>query len=552
MNTKKHFYDYKITCGILPVLYALCSINSAMSAVRIGNDSRSYANDYKQIADMQAAAATVQYDTSALPVNVPNTDLANSILNGTSENVTRADLDACSMVYPTGSFAWDKPNAGNTRSIDPKCVAVVEMGLLNGTEVIVVASAKIAAGDSIECNISKFPTSGYTASAGQVVFPADNEPTIEDVKRVMDAEQKKNAGLKIAAGILVGGLAGNAAGANDAGNDNVLGKDKGKLKGTAVGALSGAALMAGSSYGGKVGGDVILSTGVNAAAGAVIGNMAQVGDSRLYIKDCKIGDKQTQCLYGILEGYKSIDFTKESAYYDKDTGNIIICDSDNVCNPERLIGVELDNDGNNGYSDIATGKADNNFAKITANRLYTLTKNDNKSTFGEYTGANAWIKITAGGRPLQRVNAMVEISGGLDKKLGAKMDDWKEWKNSPAGKNAVILGRTNDGRVSDILPEKSDKSVWTIKDFYPITIDAEDGKMIDMSNQARLKGTTVGAAAGAGLGAFTAYQGAQDEITQRWTSAVTEYKDSLQKVYCATGTRFLSSYNDTVIIPNVK
>ncbi|MBQ7128059.1 MAG: hypothetical protein IJO18_03680 [Alphaproteobacteria bacterium] len=81
--------------------------------------------------------------------------------------------------------------------------------------------------------------------------------------------------------------------------------------------------------------------------------------------------------------------------------------------------------------------------------------------------------------------------------------------------------------------------------------DAEDGALIDLGNKARLKGTLIGAGAGGALGAFTAYQGAQDEIQQRWVSAVREYKDSLQKIYCATGTRFLTHYNDTVIIPMV-
>jgi hypothetical protein len=61
----------------------------------------------------------------------------------------------------------------------------------------------------------------------------------------------------------------------------------------------------------------------------------------------------------------------------------------------------------------------------------------------------------------------------------------------------------------------------------------------------------IGAGTGAGLGAFTAYQGAQDEIDLRWVSAVQEYKDSLQKFYCATGTRYLSQYNDVVVIPNM-
>jgi hypothetical protein len=73
--------------------------------------------------------------------------------------------------------------------------------------------------------------------------------------------------------------------------------------------------------------------------------------------------------------------------------------------------------------------------------------------------------------------------------------------------------------------------------------------MIDMSNKARLKGTLTGAGIGGAAGAFTAYQGAQSEIDERWVSAVRAYKDSLQKFYCGTGTRFMSFYNDIVVVP---
>jgi len=87
-------------------------------------------------------------------------------------------------------------------------------------------------------------------------------------------------------------------------------------------------------------------------------------------------------------------------------------------------------------------------------------------------------------------------------------------------------------------------------DFNPLRVDADDGSLIDFNNKARMKGTLTGAGVGAGLGALTGYQGAQNDVEQRWLSAVREYKDSLQKIYCATGKRFLGYYNDAVIIPN--
>ena len=87
--------------------------------------------------------------------------------------------------------------------------------------------------------------------------------------------------------------------------------------------------------------------------------------------------------------------------------------------------------------------------------------------------------------------------------------------------------------------------------FSPVYQEAEDGAMIDLSNKARMKGTLTGAGVGAGMGAFAGYQGAQKDVEDRWVSAVREYKDSLQKIYCVTGNRFLSYYNDTIIIPDI-
>ena len=73
-----------------------------------------------------------------------------------------------------------------------------------------------------------------------------------------------------------------------------------------------------------------------------------------------------------------------------------------------------------------------------------------------------------------------------------------------------------------------------------------------MSNQARAKGTLVGTAAGGAIGGFAGYQGAQSEITNRWTAAVREYEDSLSNFVCMTGARYLSKYNDYVQIPEMK
>ena len=88
-----------------------------------------------------------------------------------------------------------------------------------------------------------------------------------------------------------------------------------------------------------------------------------------------------------------------------------------------------------------------------------------------------------------------------------------------------------------------------IANFSPMTLNAEDGGIIDLDNKARLKSTLTGAGVGGAMGAYTAYQGAQDDVTQRWLAETQAYKDSLNKIVCVTGSRFLSSYNDEVIIP---
>ena len=91
-----------------------------------------------------------------------------------------------------------------------------------------------------------------------------------------------------------------------------------------------------------------------------------------------------------------------------------------------------------------------------------------------------------------------------------------------------------------------------LNNFYPMMLDATDGGIIDLGNKARLKSTLTGAGVGGALGAFSAYQGAQSDIENRWVTAVREYKDSLGKFYCVTGNRYLGQYNDEVVIPNMQ
>jgi len=110
----------------------------------------------------------------------------------------------------------------------------------------------------------------------------------------------------------------------------------------------------------------------------------------------------------------------------------------------------------------------------------------------------------------------------------------------------VYLYRNSDGSVGRQITGSKDAFHFT-----PTSGDASDGGLVDLSNPARAKGTVAGAAAGGALGGFAGYQGAQDEITERWLASTREYEDSLSNFVCMTGTRFLSKYNDYVEIPEM-
>lgn len=584
----------KFNYYLLSMLYALCSA-SADAAIRVGNASRNYAAGYQQVnaqreqiaAAAAAAAAPVATTQSAdtetnLPVRVANRELAQKLSRGeTDSRVSIATLDSCAMVYPNGEFAWDSPTVGNGAGGASTCVAVVElrgyqMGL-DGSDVV-LARANLAAGDAVKCNISDFPEFSYTADAAQITFPADHEPTRADVIQVLNAEQKQNAGLRIAAGTVIGGLAGNAAGKNEIGSDSILGGGKHKTTGTIIGALSGAALMAGNAYSGKLAGDTILSTGVNAAAGSMIGNIAASGESVLRIEDCKIPDvtvakektttnanadnkattdatannnanaddkitepqsKNSKCLWGVIR--KGTALSGKNAYYNTGDETTLVCESDNTgCKQETLLNIELAAYPN---KDIDTA-AKEGFEKITADstkRFYLTEKNEMKNGISPDNGAIYALISNATVATGTQMPAM--IADVNDKAFGYKRSDWAKLKTDLSGH--TILGRTSSGAGYALDGE------YSINDFYPMMVDASDGGIIDFGNKARLKGTLIGAGAGGALGAYAGYQGAQSDIENRWVTAVREYKDSLQKIYCATGKRFLGYYNDQIIIPTM-
>ena len=610
------------------------------SAMKISNKSRSYADAYNQVNEVRAAVAAPEVSSAHsddlgvagktedssivadLPIRVANQTLALQIARGESPTVTVEQLSKCGAVYPNGEFVWDVPTAGTRSGANSQCTSVIEMRgyqMGAGGSDLVLARVNVAAGDSVQCNISAWPEHSYLPAAGTIEFPNDAEPTVEDVIQVMNQEQKQHAGIKIAAGAVLAAVAGNALGAKEVGKDSLLGTNKEKLQSTAIGAATGAAIMAGNVYGGKVAGDMILSAGVNAAAGGLIGNMAASGDSVLKIELCEykadnkdveaasdvgpvetaegeaaasdagsegksLGGKKNKaeknkkegkdksstgqkCLWGVLLKRTEPDYNTKAYFYDVADEDVYLCDKAEGFKKCELLKKETADILLEGYATVDGSDNYTGTLKDTKDEEYDLQKMASeqyskvptsysiKETPGSDSVVQKAMEPSSGAPNPKGDNRFVKIIkfsivestepamlvGVTDKPFGWKKKDYNEFLSQHP--KAKLMGRGNDGQPVAL------SGVVSINDFKPMYQDAEDGALIDLGNKARLKGTLIGAGAGGALGAFTAYQGAQDDIQQRWVTAVREYKDSLQKVYCATGTRFLTHYNDMVIIP---
>ncbi|MBQ2845167.1 MAG: hypothetical protein IJE79_04075 [Alphaproteobacteria bacterium] len=571
MNWKSWFLS-------LSSLVLAVSPDAADAAVKIGNLSRANkAQAYQQVNETRYQAELANQQAA----QAVSQDLAQQVQTGTvNSDVSSEQLNKCSMIYPTGEFMWSKPMAGRGAGGANTCVAVVELRASqagpNGED-LVVARTNLAAGDSMNCNISDFPEHSWLPEAAKVEFPSDTEPTREDVIAVMNEEQKQHAGLKILAGGLVAAVAGNAMGENDVGKDGIFGTSKSKLKSTAIGALGGAGLMAASSFGGKVGGDMIMSAGVNAAAGALVGNMSGKGDSVLRIEKCTVDGQETTCAYALLSKVGDTVATKAegSVYVNQEkSGLFLVCtgDGDEVnlkCVPENgLLNPELYDYKYDGDTNCTFEKAaDENFENIASEYKFCYLKEKDGverfkraygSSCGETEDSGPWIKLKSANR--REHGKPVMLVGVEDKAFGWKIKDFKDALESGV-KDYKIVGRNANGAVVE-LDEfgeyfKGYGTYGEVKkgeeakqvNFQLVSLDAEDGSLIDINNKARMKSTLVGAGAGAGLGAFTAYQGAQSEIEERLYTAQREYKDSLNMFYCITGNRLLSMYNEVFAIP---
>ncbi len=570
----------------------VCAMNTAAHArVNVRNYATAPGTRSQMIAAQQqlAAANTNVYATTTsatenLPVAVDDPNLERQILDNTSEMVSASDLADCSMIYPNGLFKWGVPESGVRRNQTSQCVAVIELRDANSNAVL--AQTTLASGDVMKCNIDMFPQSGWQSALASVELPADEAPTVDDVEKVMDQEQKQNAGLKIAAGAILTGLAGNILAPKEAGDNRLLGTSKEQLVDTAIAATAGAGIMAASTYTGKVAGDTIKSTAVNAATGAVVANMAGGmaggGDSTLTVKKCVIKEKTQggtthesgpfDCIAGNIDvisgesnGINNWQDADENVYFINSNRNLKQCkqndDGDYSINgvmyscvnyPSNLLKIQLSAFPEDSFENIrVSGEKRHTSDNI---EKYILDGNEFVSETVGNISPEHYFKIYSASFSTGRTEHGYAVfpNGIPNKMFGYKIKDWDMLRI----KNIVrYFARNGDGSVGperkdEFDPETQQQTTEII--FTPLEIDAEDGALVDFSNKGRMKSTLTGAAAGGALGGFAGYQGAKQEVQERWVSASREYNDSLTNFYCATGTRYLSQYNDYIEIPQIK
>ncbi|MDR0967928.1 MAG: hypothetical protein LBL75_03860 [Rickettsiales bacterium] len=539
------FTSFIIIAPLFAVSYSLFTID-ADAALRTGNAGTgrgvSYSADqlgvYDAVAqqavnDQERIASATTSEELGLQVRVADMNLARDIASGVESVLPIAEkLDKCAAIYPTGAMAWDNSNIGLRPGVDG-CVADVELRYINGTDDIVLARGRLSAGDSIKCNVSSFPADSYTIDAGKIEFPADREPTMDDVEKQMNAEMHKNEGIKVITGTLLGALGGNFIGQNDPGNSAMLGTSADKMKKTAMGALlMGGATLA-STNAGKVGGDVIMGATINAIGGGMMGNLSGIGGSTLVIKKCDGGD----CLYGVVASDAELP-SRRDGFYNKMQDTQFSCqkNGNGYTGCTRAVFSQWSLNGKTQYDKAADVARE----MENVNSVYCL--DGDKMTLSSSGGC--------GGGQIFYLLSGVRVS---NQPQPAVIKEWKSDVNTSDEFNELkrkggtyqIYGRYNDGTIGDEL------SSFSIQNFTPVVQTASNGDGLDFNNSARTGATITGAGIGAGLGALGAYKGATTEMDNRWVSAVQTYKDSLTKFYCGTGRRYLSSYNEITIIPNM-
>jgi len=542
-------------CRISLFCTVLACISNTAFAVSVNSRGKStYAGAYNQVVMMQqqqeyqavqdVPVIKTASETETLPVEVEDEKLAEDIKNNKSESVTMSDLERCSMIDIRGVFKWGVPESGINKTLEKKCIAVVDLVDADGTK---LATTTVAAGDAIKCNIDEFPQNSYTPDAYEVRFPLDEPPTQKDVEKVLNKEQKQNAGFKIAAAAIIGGLAGNALAPKAAGDNKLFGTSKTQMLDTALGAITSAGIMAASSYTGKVAGDTIKSTAVNAAAGMMVGNMTaglMGSDSVLAVTKCIVDKVEKDCVVGRLSttsGTIVSGQTDGAKWYTNQSGNRIIKCANAECSFDavRVLPDSIHINTSENKSEFINKLKPADWQSI---RGTYFNPKDNSMGEQQDDSDEPFYEITYAAKLAGTSRPAYAVCEGLSSKIfGYKMSDWEKIKD----KCTYRIRDLNSAEAGNALPVKKDDV------FTPSVKNAQDGNIIDLSNEARAKATLTGTAAGGALGGFVGYQGAKNEISERWVIAKQEYDDSLYNFACMTGGRVLSKYNDFAAIPQM-
>lgn len=577
--------------SLFSFILAIVAAMPADAAVKTKNSNRTnYAGAYNQVAAISQQQIYDQQQVVTgdnLPVAVDDSNLADAIANNTS-TTTVDDLEKCSMTLIGGNFKWGVPESGRLRNGEPRCLVVVDLREADSQEIL--ATTTLAVGDTMDCNIDSFPRSGWRTSVSrerEIELPADNPPTMEDVIAVMNQEQKQNAGVKIAAGALIAGVAGNLLGPKAANDKKTLGVGKSRLISTAVGATAGAGIMAASTFSGKVAGDTIKSTAVNAASGMVVGNMmagASSGDSVVAITKCSVGEgaaaTERDCVIGKIESigksvYESGQPNKDKCFYIINKARSVrqcstecTCDGGTcensckeecsgadetlVCKPVSISLLQIELAGAPGKSNRSfdsifkkDGTVNNSsyedLARYVPNKDTNNVQNAFKDADNDTTNNEMFFKISDAkmGTGKKSAYAVFESGTAPKKMFGYKISEWDELAKS----GVTYWNRNSDGSVGDKIEFKSESQVFT-----PSSRDADDGELVDLNNQARLKATLVGAGTGGALGGLSGYEGAKSEVQERYAEELRNYEESLSKFMCSTGNKYIVRYNDPVLI----
>lgn len=577
--------------SLFSFILAIVAAVPADAAVKTKNSNRTnYAGAYNQVAAISQQQIYEQQQVVTgdnLPVAVDDSNLADAIANNTS-TTTVDDLEKCSMTLIGGNFKWGVPESGRLRNGEPRCLVVVDLREADSQEIL--ATTTLAVGDTMDCNIDSFPKSGWRTSVSrerEIELPADNPPTMEDVIAVMNQEQKQNAGAKIVAGALIAGVAGNLLGQKAADDKKTLGVGKSRLISTAVGATAGAGIMAASTFSGKVAGDTIKSTAVNAASGMVVGNMmagASSGDSVVAITKCSVGEgaaaTERDCVFGKIETigddvYGTGQLSGDACFYIINKARSVrqcskqcTCinnsctnscgeecskaDETLVCKPvsTSLLQIELagaPDKSNRSFDSIfkKDGTVNNSSYEDLARYVPDKDTNDVQNAFkqadDDTTNDTMFFKVKAAKKGTGKKSAYAVFESGTapKKMFGYKISEWDELAKS----GVTYWNRNSDGSAGDKIEFESSKQVFT-----PLSRDADDGELVDLNNQARLKATLVGAGTGGALGGLSGYEGAKSEVQERYAEELRNYEESLSKFMCSTGNKYIVRYNDPVLI----